>query len=51
VRSVANFCAAVRGAGQPSATADDGIRSLAAALAVVEACRTGRAVPIAPPSI
>jgi 1,5-anhydro-D-fructose reductase (1,5-anhydro-D-mannitol-forming) len=48
VRAVAAFCAAVRGSGQPSASAEDGVRSLATALAVVEACRTGRAVPIAP---
>ena len=48
VRAVAAFCAAVRGEGQPSATAEDGVRSLATALAVVDACRTGRAVNIAP---
>ncbi|HEU0204112.1 MAG TPA: Gfo/Idh/MocA family oxidoreductase [Burkholderiaceae bacterium] len=51
VRGVAAFCAAVRGAGEPAATAEDGVRSLATALAVAEACRTGRAVPIAPISI
>jgi len=47
-RSVAAFCSAVRGTGQPAATAEDGVRSLATALAVVEACRTGRAVAIPP---
>lgn len=48
-RGVAAFCAALRGEGEPAATAEDGVRSLAAALAVAEACRTGRAVPIAHP--
>jgi len=47
-RSVAAFCSAIRGTGQPAATAEDGVRSLATALAVVEACRTGRAVAIPP---
>jgi 1,5-anhydro-D-fructose reductase (1,5-anhydro-D-mannitol-forming) len=51
VRAVAAFCAAVRGQGQPSATAEDGVRSLATALAVVEACSTGRAITIAPLSL
>jgi 1,5-anhydro-D-fructose reductase (1,5-anhydro-D-mannitol-forming) len=51
VRGVAAFCAAIRGTGQPAATGEDGVRSLATALAVVEACRTGRAVTIAPLSI
>jgi 1,5-anhydro-D-fructose reductase (1,5-anhydro-D-mannitol-forming) len=47
VRAVRLFNEAARGQGTPAATADDGIRSLAAALAVVEAARTGRsqAVP------
>jgi 1,5-anhydro-D-fructose reductase (1,5-anhydro-D-mannitol-forming) len=36
----------VRGQGEPAATALDGIRSLAAALAVAEACRTGSLVRI-----
>ena len=48
VRGVAAFCAAMRGEGAPAATAEDGVRSLATALAVAEACRTGRAVRIAP---
>jgi 1,5-anhydro-D-fructose reductase (1,5-anhydro-D-mannitol-forming) len=46
VRSVAAFCAAMRGEGLPAATGEDGIRSLATALAIAEACRTGRAVRI-----
>ena len=48
VRGVAAFCSAMRGEGGPAATGEDGVRSLAAALAVAEACRSGRAVPIAP---
>jgi 1,5-anhydro-D-fructose reductase (1,5-anhydro-D-mannitol-forming) len=46
VRGVAQFCAALRGEGEPAATALDGVRSLAAALAVVDACRTGACVRI-----
>ena len=49
VRSVAAFCSALRGEGTPAATAEDGVRSLATALAVVEACRDGRAVRVANP--
>ena len=48
-RGVAAFCAAMRGEGQPAATAEDGIRSLNAALAVVQACRTGVATQIVNP--
>ncbi len=48
-RGVAAFCAAMRGEGPPAATAEDGVRSLLAATAVAEACRTGRAVRIADP--
>jgi 1,5-anhydro-D-fructose reductase (1,5-anhydro-D-mannitol-forming) len=43
VRAVRNFNQAVRGTGQPSATGEDGIRSLAIGLAVREAARTGQA--------
>ncbi len=46
VRGVASFCAALKGDGQPSCTAQDGIRSLATALAVVESCKTGAAVAV-----
>jgi 1,5-anhydro-D-fructose reductase (1,5-anhydro-D-mannitol-forming) len=45
-RGVAAFCAAMRGDGVPAATAEDGVRSLATALAVVDACRTGQAVRV-----
>ncbi len=48
-RGVASFCAAVRGEGAPAATAEDGVRSLAAALAVVEACRRGALARVANP--
>lgn len=40
-RSVARFNAAVRGEGEPAATADDGLCSLAVALAAQESARTG----------
>ena len=40
-RAVRQFNRAVDGDGTPSATADDGLRSLAVALAVLEAARTG----------
>lgn len=45
-RGVASFCAAIRGEGQPAATGEDGVRSLAVALAVAEACRTGNTIRI-----
>lgn len=41
VRSVRQFNAAVSGAGQPAATAQDGLCSLAVALAALESARTG----------
>ena len=46
-RSVARFNAAVRGEGEPAATGEDGVRSLAVALAVREAAGTGCAVRVA----
>jgi len=46
IRGVAAFCAAMRGKGQPSATAEDGVKSLAGALAVVNACKTGDRQPV-----
>lgn len=49
VRSVACFCGAMQGQGAPAATAEDGERSLAAALAILAACRTGTVAPIAAP--
>ncbi len=45
-RGVAAFCAAMQGAGLPAATAEDGLRSLGAALAVAQACRMGTSVSI-----
>lgn len=47
VRSLRAFHGAVRGEGKPAVTADDGIKSLAVALAVLESARTGRAVRVA----
>ncbi len=47
-RAVASFHAAIEGRGEPSATGEDGIWSLAVGLAVVEAARTGRRVKIEP---
>ena len=41
-RALRAFVGAVRGEGTPSATGEDGVRSLATALAVLEATRTGR---------
>ena len=38
--------AAIAGNGQPSATGEDGVWSLATGLAVVEAARTGKTVRI-----
>ena len=48
--AVARFVDAIAGRGHPSATAADGVRSLNAALAVVAACREGRAVDIVDPT-
>ena len=48
VRSLRLFHAAVGGDGAPSATGEDGVWSLAAALAFVESARTGKAVPVEP---
>jgi 1,5-anhydro-D-fructose reductase (1,5-anhydro-D-mannitol-forming) len=45
-RGVATFCAALKGSGTPAASAEDGVRSLAAAIAVADACRTGSLVRI-----
>jgi 1,5-anhydro-D-fructose reductase (1,5-anhydro-D-mannitol-forming) len=46
VRAVAAFNRAVRGDGTPAATAEDGVRSLAVALAVAESARSGRTVQV-----
>ncbi|HEX6707203.1 MAG TPA: Gfo/Idh/MocA family oxidoreductase [Albitalea sp.] len=45
-RGVASFGVAIGGGGEPAATGRDGVRSLAAAIAVAEACRSGSAVRI-----
>ncbi len=47
IRGVAAFCSAIQGKGKPSATAEDGVKSLAGALAVLKACQSGsrQAVP------
>ncbi|RYI32720.1 MAG: Gfo/Idh/MocA family oxidoreductase [Acetobacteraceae bacterium] len=42
VQGVTDFLAAIAGTGQPAATGEDGIASLAVALAVREAARTGQ---------
>lgn len=42
------FHAAIRGEGSPAATGEDGVRSLAVALAALQAARTGRTVAIPP---
>ncbi len=46
-RSVARFNAAVRGEGTPAATGEDGVRSLAVALAVRQSAETGAVVRVA----
>lgn len=46
VRSVAMFHAAIRGEGRPAASGEDGVRSLAIALAVQDACRTGQSTRV-----
>jgi 1,5-anhydro-D-fructose reductase (1,5-anhydro-D-mannitol-forming) len=45
-RSVQNFMTAVNGTGQPSATAEDGLWSLATALAVAESASTRQATSV-----
>jgi 1,5-anhydro-D-fructose reductase (1,5-anhydro-D-mannitol-forming) len=42
VRGLRAFIAAIDGRGQPAASGEDGVRSLATALAVLEACNSGR---------
>jgi len=46
VRALRAFNAAVAGVGQPSASGEDGAKSLAVALAVQEAARTGRSAAV-----
>ena len=45
-RSLRLFHAAIRGEGQPAATGEDGVRSLALALAVQKSAREGRRVTL-----
>ena len=45
-RAVRLFNQAVQGEGQPSATGEDGVRSLAVALAVLESTKTGQHVRV-----
>jgi 1,5-anhydro-D-fructose reductase (1,5-anhydro-D-mannitol-forming) len=45
-RALRAFAAAVAGNGTPSASGEDGVRSLATALAVLESSRTGRRTPV-----
>lgn len=47
-RALRAFHAAVRGRGQPAATGEDGVRSLALALAALESAATGRTTPVDP---
>jgi len=47
-RALAAFHAALRGEGEPAATGEDGVWSLATALAVRQAAETGRAVTVEP---
>ncbi len=41
-RSVRNFVAAINGAGAPSASGEDGIKSMGIAIAALKAAKTGR---------
>ena len=45
-RVVRAFAAAMAGSGAPSASGEDGVRSLATALAVLDSSRTGRCTPV-----
>jgi 1,5-anhydro-D-fructose reductase (1,5-anhydro-D-mannitol-forming) len=47
-RSVRAFQAAVRGEGQPSATGEDGVRSMAMAIATLESAHSGRVARVEP---
>lgn len=46
-RSINAFHDAIAGKGMPSASGEDGVRALATALAVLEACRTGQRAVVA----
>jgi 1,5-anhydro-D-fructose reductase (1,5-anhydro-D-mannitol-forming) len=45
-RSVRNFVAAVKGEGEPSASAEDGVKSMAVALAALRSAKSGRAAKV-----
>jgi 1,5-anhydro-D-fructose reductase (1,5-anhydro-D-mannitol-forming) len=47
-RSVRAFQAAIRGEGAPSATGEDGVRSMAVAVAALEAAKSGRETAVDP---
>jgi 1,5-anhydro-D-fructose reductase (1,5-anhydro-D-mannitol-forming) len=47
-RALRAFHAAIRGEGEPSATGEDGVRSLAMALAVIESAQTGMSAKLDP---
>jgi len=48
VRGLTAFHAAMRGEGAPSASGVDGVRSMALAIAALEAARTGRETAVEP---
>lgn len=48
VRALERFHAAIRGEGEPAASGEDGVRSMALALAVLDAARTGQRTPVNP---
>jgi 1,5-anhydro-D-fructose reductase (1,5-anhydro-D-mannitol-forming) len=48
VRALERFHAAIRGNGEASATGQDGLGSMALALAVLEAARSGQRTPVSP---
>ncbi len=48
VHALRLFHSAIAGEGEPAATGEDGVRSLALGLAVLEAARTGHVVPVEP---
>jgi 1,5-anhydro-D-fructose reductase (1,5-anhydro-D-mannitol-forming) len=47
-RSVSAFHNAVRGKGQPAATGEDGIRSMALAIAALKSAKSGREAAVEP---
>ena len=47
VRQLAHFCAVIRGQAEPLVSADEGLATLRAAMAVAEAARTGQLISLA----